>query len=89
MATLFVHHKVEDYAKWRPVFDEIGKVRTTHGATGWRVLRDSANPNEIIILTEFPDPESARGYAQSPDLREAMQRAGVSGRPEILFLNEA
>jgi heme-degrading monooxygenase HmoA len=89
MSTLFVHHKVEDYTKWRPVFDEMGAVRKAHGASGWRVLRDAANPNELIILTEFPNPDSARRYAQAPELRDAMQRAGVSGRPEVLFLDEA
>jgi heme-degrading monooxygenase HmoA len=89
MSTLLVHHKVEDYAKWRPVFDEMGAARKAHGATGWRVLRDAADPNDIVILTEFPDADSARRYAQAPELREAMQRAGVTVRPEVLFLNEA
>jgi hypothetical protein len=89
MAVLFVQHKVEDYSRWRPVFDEMGAVRNAHGATGWRVLRDAANPNDIIILTDFPDVEHARGYAQAPELRAAMQRAGVNGRPTVLLLDEA
>jgi hypothetical protein len=33
--------------------------------------------------------DNARRYAESPELREAMERAGVIGKPEILFLEEA
>jgi len=30
--------------------------------------------------------EKARQFTQSPDLKEAMQKAGVTGPPEIIFL---
>ena len=88
MTYLLVRHKVEDYAKWKPVFDEHGAARKAGGSKGARVFRSVDNPSEQVIITEWPTLEQARAFAQSPDLREAMQRAGVLGKPEVLFLDE-
>jgi hypothetical protein len=89
MIQLFVHHKVKDYATWRPVFDEMGAIRAQHGSTGARVFRNAADSNELVIITDFPTLDNARQYGQAPELREAMQRAGVISQPEVLFLEEA
>jgi heme-degrading monooxygenase HmoA len=89
MAQLYVHHKVADYAKWRVVYDEMDALRRQFGQTGSQVFRTAADPNEIVILTAWPSIENARQYAMSPDLKDAMQRAGVISQPEVLFLEEA
>jgi quinol monooxygenase YgiN len=89
MAQLLVHHKVQDYAAWRKVYDELGRTRAQFGSTGDRVYRTANDPNEVVIISEWPDVERARAYAQSPDLKEGMQRAGVISQPEVLFLEEA
>jgi heme-degrading monooxygenase HmoA len=88
MTQLFVHHKVEDYSKWRRVYDEMDGLRKTFGMTGARVFHTTTNPNEIVIITDWPTPEKARAYAQSPDLKKAMQNAGVISQPDILILEE-
>jgi len=46
MTYLLVRHKVEDYAKWKPVFDEHGAARKAGGSKGARVFRFIDNPNE-------------------------------------------
>jgi quinol monooxygenase YgiN len=89
MTQLFVQHKVEEYAKWRAVFDEMTAVRTATGSTGYRVFRSAADSNEIVVISDFPNVDQARQYAQSPDLRQAMQRAGVTSQPVVLFLEDA
>lgn len=89
MARLLVHHKVKDYAAWRKVFDEMTALRTQFGSTGHQVYRAPTDPNEVIILTDWQNLDQARAYAQSPDLKEGMQNAGVISQPEVLFLEEA
>ena len=89
MAKLFGHLKVADYAKWRKVFDEGTALRTSFGSTGQSVMRVASDSNEIVIITDWPSVEKARAYAQSPDLKEGMQKAGVISQPEVLFLEEA
>ncbi len=88
MATLFVHHKIEDYAKWRKVFDEMDSVRRSMGEAGFSVYHTTTSPNEIVVLTEWGTADQARAYSQSPDLKQAMQRAGVISQPEVLILEE-
>lgn len=88
MAQLLVHHKVEDYPKWRAVYDSMDELRRSMGMTAAQVYQTAGSPNELVILTEWPTPDKARAYAQSPDLKQAMQKAGVISQPEILILEE-
>jgi heme-degrading monooxygenase HmoA len=88
MPNLLVRHKVEDYKKWKPVFDAHGAARKTAGSKGGRLLRSAEDPNEITILLEWHTLQKARAFAQSDDLRNAMQRAGVVGKPDVHFLEE-
>ncbi len=89
MAYQIVRHTVEDYSKWKTVFDEHGAIRKAQGSTGAQVLRGADNPNELCILIEWDNVQNAQNFAQSDTLREAMQRAGVTSKPEILYFNEA
>jgi hypothetical protein len=37
MPYLLIRHKVKDYDKWKPVFDEHGSTRKANGSRGgWR-----------------------------------------------------
>jgi heme-degrading monooxygenase HmoA len=86
MPYLLVRHKVSDYARWKPIFDEHGAFRKANGCKGGELFRNSADPNELVILFEWDDLGKARQFAQSQGLREAMQRAGVADQPDIFFL---
>jgi len=88
MAKLYVHHKVADYAAWRAVFDSMDGIRRSFGQTGSQVFHTANDPNEIVALTEWNSIEDARRYAQSPELKEGMKRAGVVSQPDVLFLEQ-
>lgn len=84
-----VHHKVQDYDAWKPLFEEHRKVREQHGATGHRLYTIAGNPNDIVIVNEFATAEGAQAFASDPGLHEIMGRAGVVGAPEVMFLEES
>lgn len=88
MPYILIRHKVKDYAKWKPVFDEHGAARKASGSKGGRLFRNVDDPSETVILLEVEDIGKARQFAQSADLRQAMQRAGVSDQPDVYFLDE-
>jgi heme-degrading monooxygenase HmoA len=88
MPYLLIRHKVEDYAKWKPVYDQHGTTRKASGSQGSQLFRNANDPNELVILFEWDDLEKARRFVQSEDLRRAMQRAGVADQPDIYFLEE-
>jgi heme-degrading monooxygenase HmoA len=66
-----------DFDAFKPVFDQMGSVRREHGATGHRMYRGLDDPNTVVIVTEYPDAEAARKFAQGTELKEAQARAGV------------
>jgi hypothetical protein len=89
MPDLLVRHKVEDYERWKPVFDhDHGATRARRGSKGGRILRNADELNELVILLEWDSLENARRFANADDLREAMQRAGVADQPDVYFLEE-
>jgi len=89
MPYLLVQHTVEDYDKWKSVFDEHATARKAAGSKGGVILRNADNPNQVTILLEVDNLVDAQAFAGSDDLRETMQRAGVTRPPNVYFLNEA
>ena len=89
MPYFLVRHKVTDFAKWKPVFDEHGTTRQASGSKGGLLLRSADDPNEVVLLLEWDDLDRARQFAGSDDLRQAMQRAGVADQPDLYSLDHA
>ena len=89
MAHLLVHHKVEDYRKWKLAFDEHAAYRSKNGSKGGKVFRSSSDPNEVFVLLEWDSIENAKKFAQSDQTKEVMKDAGVVGMPAIYFVEEA
>jgi heme-degrading monooxygenase HmoA len=83
MVAVIVRHRVQDFATWKPVFDEHGAARRKHGATGHQLYRSQSDPNEVTIVNTFATLDGAQAFINDPSLPEAMQRAGVTGPPEI------
>ena len=85
---VLVRLKVEEYAKWKPVFDEVGAARKAASSKGGYVFRNIDDSNEVVVLLEFEDLGKTRQFVQSEELKQAMQRAGVIDKPGIYFLEE-
>lgn len=85
MAYLLVMVKVKDYSKWKPISDGLADTRKEYGSKGGRLFRNADNPNEPVVLYEWESIEKARKYAQSEDVKKAMERAGEIGKPESVF----
>ncbi len=88
-ATLIVRHPVSDYAAWRKVYDDVDDLRASHGCTGQRVLVSPEDGNDVAAIHEFTTVAQAREFAADPALKDAMQRAGVSGAPRIEIFESA
>lgn len=88
MPYMLIRHKVKDFDKWKPVFDEHGATRNRSGSQGGYLLHSADDPNELVILLEWDNLQKARQFAQSDELREAMERAGVADQPDVYFLEE-
>jgi hypothetical protein len=59
MAFMVTKGKVGNYEEWKPVFDSDPPNAREH-ASGYRVLRGTEDPNEVVVIVEFPSDEAAR-----------------------------
>ena len=86
MNYILIPHKVADFAKWKPVYDGHASARASAALKEEYLLRNIDNPNEVILLFSAQDLDKAKAFAASPDLRERMEKAGVTDKPDIYFL---
>ena len=84
---LLVRHKVSDFAKWKTVYDAHLSARQKAGLKEEHLFRNAHDPNEVLLLFSVEDFDKAKAFSTSPDLREAMERSGVSDKPDVYFLN--
>ena len=82
-ATLAIRHHVREYAAWRKAYEEAEPLRAQHGCIAQRVMRLPEDGNELFLTHDFATAEQAGGFAHDPALRDAMERAGVEGAPQI------
>ena len=88
MIHMLVRHKVADFDKCKPVYDAHASARQNAGLKEEHLFRNADDPNEVILLFSAEDIDKAKAFAASDDLRQAMQRAGVSDKPDVYFLND-
>ena len=89
MAHVLVRHKVENYARWKPVFDQHAGLREEAGSKGGFLFRNAEDPNEVFVLLEWESLESARKFIQSPTQPKVMEEAGVAEPPEVWYLDSS
>jgi len=89
MPYMMVTHKVEDFSKWKAVFDEVKPMRDEAGEKSATIYRDASDPDTVTGVFEWDSLDNARAYAESARLKTAMQEAGVSSPPQISFLTDS
>ena len=89
MIYILVSHKVEDYAKWKQVYDSHEDVRSGYGLETRKIFRSVNEPQNIHVLVSSPSIGAFEEFSANGDLKGAMQRAGVISEPEIKILELA
>ena len=84
---LLIRHKVRDFSEWKRGYDAHQPKRTEGGLTEKQLLRGANDPSEVVLLFEAKDHARAKGFVESADLRETMQKLGVIDKPDVYFLN--
>ncbi len=82
-----VTHDVKDYSKWRPIFDADSANRKAAGMENVAVNRGIDNPNRIMIVLKISDMAKAKAFAADPKLKETMDKAGVTSKPEMAYFH--
>jgi heme-degrading monooxygenase HmoA len=88
MPHVLVHHKVRNFAQWKPLFDHHESTRKTGGSKGAQVFQNADDSNDIFIIFEWDSMENAKEFFASDDLKKTMEQAGVLEMPHVHFLRE-
>ena len=67
MPYVLVRHKVADFSKWKPAYDAHLPARQKANLKEEHLLRNTDNPNEVILLFEAADLQKAKEFAGSSD----------------------
>ena len=89
MTTMLIQHKVKDFTEWKKVFDSAAGLRSSSGELSTQIFQDASDPNSLTIMNKWDSLENAQKFAHSPELKAAMEKAGVTSPPTVTFLNEA
>ena len=86
MNYVMIRNKVKDFKKWKAAYDAHGPARDGVGLKERCLLRNTKNRNDVWILFEANNLARAKAFCASADLRAAMKKAGVTGKPELTIL---
>jgi quinol monooxygenase YgiN len=89
MASMLIQHKVKDFAVWKKVYDSVHALRVSNGELSDQIYHDASDPNSLTLLFKWNSLANAQKFANSPELKAAMEKAGVVSAPNVHFLNEA
>lgn len=78
-----ITHKIENYGKWKPVFDSDEARRQTLGIKTIAVMKGLEDENEITLVMSAPDIKTIEDRSHDDVLKQKMQEAGVISKPEF------
>ena len=77
MKYLLCHNDVEDYTKWRKLFDADAEAHMKSGLTLRNFWRELEKPNTVFFLFEVKDQDKAKAFLNAPDAKEHAKQSGV------------
>ncbi|MDB5230254.1 MAG: hypothetical protein JWN76_1059 [Chitinophagaceae bacterium] len=86
-AIVIIKHKVADFSKWKAAYDGHDSARLANGLHNFVIGRGVVDSNIVLIALQMDDTTKAKDFFTNKDLKQAMQKGGVIGAPEIKFVN--
>jgi len=88
MPYLMVRCKVQDFAKWKSLFDQHSESRKHGGSKGGFFFQNADNPNETIFLLEWDNLAEARKFAGDPSVQSVLMSAGMTDQHTVEKLKQ-
>ena len=81
-----ITHSVKDFSAWKLVYDAGEELRKNAGINDNVVLRSLSDENRITVLGSSSSAEKFNEFMLNPELKAAMEKAGVVSKPEVKIL---
>jgi len=87
MSFYFVNHKVDDFGKWKKIYDDFESVRQKYGVKEQLLIQASDDPNHVLVVGQG-DLDAIQRFISFEELKEGMEDAGVSSEPNLFVGDE-
>lgn len=87
MSFVLIIHEVEDYERWKQVFDDAARLRHAAGEIAYQLLAHQYEARRVVHFSQWSSLDAARAFFESPELVEIRRIAGVRA-PQFHYLNE-
>jgi len=84
---IMIQHAVKDYVSWKAAYLAHDSMRMAYGISSFILGRGMIDTNVVMIMDKISDVAKAKEFSASPNLREAMQKAGVNGKPIFAYVD--
>lgn len=81
-----VSHSVKDFSVWKGVYDSAAEMRASAGTKDYHLLRSLADENVVTVMGTASSQEKFNNFMSNPNLKGAMEAAGVTSKPEVKIL---
>ena len=88
MATVFIRHRIKNYAKWKKAFEGFLPQRKAGGELSYVIGNVPGKVNNLCLLFQWDSAANATKFLKSKELKAAMEAATVSEPPEIFIFEE-
>ena len=88
MVHVILTHEVKDFFAWKKVYEEREPLRTKSGIKMTGVYTSVDNPNQVTLTGECASAELVYRFMSQPELKAAMQAAGVVSAPDMKVLTK-
>ena len=85
---MLVRNTVEDFGRWRRVFDAQAAAGRSAGLNVLQMWRSVDDPNEVYFLLDVEDRARAEAFMDTPESAAAGTKAGVI-EGDVRFLEAA
>ena len=85
-AMVIARHKVANYTKWKASYDAHDSMRLANGMHTFVIGRGVTDSNMVMVALRVDDMNKAKEFGKSASLKQAMQKGGVVGAPDIRYL---
>lgn len=88
MPTVIISHKVENYKKWREIYEQ---DKERHSQAGLREIvagQKTDEPNMVYMIFEASDAAKVKEMMQDEQLKDLMDEAGVISKPELIIIEK-
>jgi len=80
-----VKHPVKEYSAWKEGYMAHDSLRQAFGISHYVIGRGMDDSNMVIVIDKITDVQKVKEFSTLPNLKEAMEKAGVSGPPTFAY----